>query len=171
MVDTNPEVGDPISADLLDYIVNRPAGRLVQQAAATQTVAHNTMVSMTFGAGSEELDTHDFHSTAVNTSRVTPTIAGQYRVNGAVSLGGRTDYLNLEAVIAKNGTPIPPADKISPGANNTTEVRNATALVSCNGTTDYFEIQARHNNTAAVSVTTVVSAQFASVLEWVLVRP
>lgn len=152
-------------------LVNRPSGRLVQQGAGTHAVAHNTMVSMQFGAGSEDLDSHNFHDTVTNNTRVTPNVAGWYDVHGAVSLGGRTDYLNLEAVIAKNGSPIPPADKISPGANNTTEVRNASALVFCNGTTDYFEIQARHNNTAAVSVNTVVSAQFASVLEWKYERP
>jgi hypothetical protein len=153
------------------YGVSPPSGRLVQQAAGVHSVAQNAMVPIQFGAGSEEWDTPSFHDTVTQNTRVTPTVAGKYLVHGAVSLAGRTDYLFLEAVIAKNGTAIPPASRMSPGANNTTEVHNAWAMVICNGSGDYFEVQARHGNTAAVAVNTVVSAQFASVLEWVYLGP
>jgi hypothetical protein len=151
--------------------VNPPSGRLVQQAAGVHAVANNAMVAMQFGAGSEEWDSPGFHDTVTNNSRVTPTVAGKYLVHGAVSLAGRSDYSSIEAVIAKNGTAVPPASTIAVGASNTTEVHNASALVSCNGTTDYFEVQARQVNVAAASVNTVVSAQFASVLEWVYIGP
>lgn len=168
------EVGDPVTADALNEQFDPPTGRLVQTVAQTG-IADNTTTAVTFTT--EDLDTEGFHSTSSNTSRVTPTVAGWYRVYGSVAFGGQDDWQFLEVFLRKNGsTGIPPAFRITPysGANplNTTQVVGCTALIECNGSTDYFEVCFRGQDVGAGSnIGTVVSAQFASVLEWEFVRP
>jgi hypothetical protein len=148
--------------------ISPPQGRLVQQAAGVQTgIVSGTATAVTFGAGSEDLDTNNFHDTATNNSRVTPTVAGWYRVHGAIALAGATDYTILEAFIRKNGsTGLPPAYR-STGASASAQtlVFGTSALVQCNGSTDYFEICMRITKTAG-TISTVFSSQFACTLEW-----
>lgn len=158
------ELATDINTDV-DVIAKPPAGRLVQQSGATQgPFSSGTLAAITFGASSEELDTHGFHSTSSNTTRVTPTVAGWYRVNGAVSFTGSGSYTSLEARIRTNGaTNIAPAGKISPGAGSATQVIGCSTLVSCNGSGDYFELIGVGTG---ASWSTVVSSQYASVLEW-----
>lgn len=163
-------LAEDVDADVQD-VIERPAGRLVQQSGSTQTLAHGAGVAITFGSGSEDLDTHGFHSTASNTDRVTPTVAGWYNVRGSVAFAGRSDYTGLEVTLAKNGSAYPPAHAICPGNSNRTQVLTASAKIFCNGSGDYFHVLARHFNGASSSVSTVVSTQFASALEWEYDRP
>jgi hypothetical protein len=148
-------------------IYSRPAGRLVQT--VTQTLGHNTGVPITFTT--EDLDTANYHSTSSNTSRVVPLKAGWYRVYGTVSFTGRTDYTTIEATLDLNGTALAPAHRIPPTTVNQTLVIGTTALIQVNGSTDYFELLARHVNGASASSSTTVSTQFACVLEWELRVP
>lgn len=167
----NVAAGDPIVAstinDLIGYGPNCPAGRLVQAVAQTGVV-NNTTTAVTFTT--EVYDTHGFHSTSVNTSRVTPTTEGLYRVKGAVSLAGAADYTSVESAILKNGTPQAPATRILPGTTSSTIIIPVNIDVDCNGSTDYFEISFRLNRSGAGTGSTAVSSQFASVLEWQLIR-
>lgn len=147
-----------------------PMGRLLQTTVQSG-IASAAATAATFGAGSEDLDTHGFHDTAVNTSRVTPNVAGWYRVNGGVALAGATDYTSIEVRVRKNGaTNLAPATKYSSGAGSLTQVAVASALVSCNGSGDYFELVFQANKTAG-TVATVISSQYTTVLEWEYVRP
>jgi hypothetical protein len=163
--------GDPINAstinDLIAASINRPSGRLVQ-AVAQSGIVNNTMTAVTFTT--EVYDTNGWHSTVSNTSRVTPTVPGIYRVKGSVAAVGATDYNAVEAVILDGGSPVPPATRFQPGVSSQTTVIPVTADVDCNGTTDYFELGFRLNRSGAGTSGTVVSAQFASVLEWTLLR-
>lgn len=167
----NVAAGDPIYAstinDLIKYGPNAYAGRLVQTVAQTGIV-NNTMTAATFTT--EAYDTGGFHSTSSATSRVTPTVAGIYRVKGAISAGGQTDYLAVEAAILFNGSAQPPATRFQPGASSQTTLVPASADIDCNGSTDYFEIGFRLNRSGAGTSGTTVSAQFATVLEWSLLR-
>lgn len=144
----------------------KPVGRLVQAVAQTG-ITNNTMTAVTFTT--EELDTGGFHSTSVNTSRVTPTVAGVYRVHGAVSAIGQVDYASVEVAILVNATAVAPATRFNPGSAGQTTVIQAEALVTCNGSTDYFGVGFRLQRASATSGT-VVSSQFASVLEWERIR-
>lgn len=162
------DVGDPVTADALDEQFDPPMGRIRQ--GTTQTgIATNTQTAITFTA-TDELDTHDFHNPASNSDRVLPTVPGWYRVHGAVAIVGATDYTRAESALSKNGSPLAPAHCISPSASAQTLVLPTSALISCNGTTDYFSITMRVLKTAGTSAT-VVSAQFASTLEWKFERP
>lgn len=165
--------GDEITASditsLEDLTINGPIGRLIQTVAQTG-IASNTATAATFTT--EDIDSHNFHDTGSNTSRVTPTIAGVYRVNGSISLAGATDYTILQALIRKNGsTSLPPAYR-STGVSTSAQslVFGTTALVDCNGSTDYFEVVLIVSKTAG-TISTVISSQFACVLEWTLAKP
>lgn len=162
--------GDRIYWTDVDEAIEPPCGRLVQTVAQTG-VANNTSTALTFTT--EDLDTHNFHSTSVNTSRVTPTVAGWYMVRGGGSFTGQTDFTGIEIFIRKNGSSgIPPATRLPhQGTTASTAVIQCSALVECNGTTDYFEACFRLNRSGAGNGSTVISSQFASTLEWIYVRP
>src|SRR3954468_11747801 len=161
--------GDPVKATdvsgISDLTTARPVVRLVQ--VTGQNAANNTTIAITFGAGSEDIDTHGFHDTAVNTSRVTPTIAGYYECRGSVVFGARADYQIMDGFFRKNGATIIPAGgrRSENGATtNTYQVAGAIfAIVSMNGTTDYMELLGVQTNTAAATPLTSVSGAGSSV--------
>ena len=147
---------------------SKPAGRMVQTVAQTG-IANNTITAMSFTT--EDLDTDNAHNTVTNNTRVTPTRAGWYRVHGSVAFTGQTDYTALEALIRTGGSlSLPPAGRMQPSATSTTLLVPCTALVFCNGSSDYFELCYRAVRSGAGTSSTVVSVQFATVLEWVYER-
>src|SRR3982751_367898 len=152
--------GDPIFASDINALIaassEKPAGRLVQTVAQTGIV-NNTVTAVTFTT--EQFDTAGFHSTSVNTSRVTPTVAGIYKVTGSVSISGATDFTAAEVVILDTGSAMPPAFRITPGATSNTLVLRATAYVECDGSTEYFEVAYRVARSGAGTSSTAVSSQ------------
>lgn len=165
---TNFVTGQRLTADLLNDNLGRPAGRLRQGTAQTGIV-NSTATAITFTA-SDEIDTDGFHSTSTNTSRVTPTVAGLYQVQGGVAIAGATDFTAVQAYLALNGSALAPAHRITPGTASQTLVLPVSALIQCNGSTDYFEIYYVATRSGAGTSSTVVSAQFACVLEWLFAR-
>jgi hypothetical protein len=108
-------------------------------------VLENSSVSLVSGTGlaipftSEVTDLNGWHSTSVNTSRITPNIAGTYLVTmqiNDVSVGLSRSLIQL----LKNGavTTIP----IMTDTTGIFDDFNATGFVTANGTTDYFEMNA-----------------------------
>jgi hypothetical protein len=108
-------------------------------------VLENISVSLVSGTGlaipftSEVTDLNGWHSTSVNTSRITPNIAGTYLVTmqiNDVSVGLTRSLIQL----LKNGavTTIP----IMTDTTGIFDDFNATGFVTANGTTDYFEMNA-----------------------------
>jgi hypothetical protein len=141
----------------------KPIGRLVQ-AGAQNILTGSGLTGIIFSA--EEIDTHNFHSTAVNNTRVTPTVAGYYRVDGTVFYAANT--VANEAVIRKNGSSaIPPAARGVPVTGSSVSW-STSVLIEIDGAGDYFELCTRHGSGGTLA--TVVSSQFASVLEWEYVR-
>lgn len=168
--------GDPVRATdvtaVSDLTTSRPLVRLVQQTG--QNAADNITIAITFGAGSEDIDTHGFHDTAVNTSRVTPTVAGYYECKGSVVFAARTDYRIMDGFFRKNGATIIAAGgrRSENGATTSTyQVAGAIfATVSFNGTTDYIELLGVQTNALAATPLTSVSGAGSSVLEMTYVR-
>lgn len=142
---------------------DKPIGRLV--ASGTQALADNTRTSITFTA--EEIDTDGFHSTSVNTSRITPTKAGYYRFYGTVFFEAQTTPSISDCNFRKNGTTsLAPAGR----AQGYTQAfsLSTTCVQDFNGTTDYIELQALQDSAGADN--TNQSVQFSSVVEWEFVR-
>lgn len=164
-----PAAGAPVSSSdgttVEDYTIRKPLVRLIQQAA--QSIA-TTNTAITFGAGSEDIDTHGFHDEVTNNTRVTPTIAGYYRCTG-VYLSSATTAPALRATIGKNGGVVQPAFPIYHAVASSAIKGAATqAIVACNGSTDYIEFFAV-NSTGGVN--TQASGGFNSVLEVEFLRP
>jgi hypothetical protein len=160
--------GDPILAatinDLIRYGPNKPCGR-IRQGTAQTGIVNTTTTAITFAAA-DEIDTHNFHDTVTNNTRVTPSVAGIYIVKGGVAVAGNTDYTQVQAFIQKNGAALAPAHRITPGATAVALVLPVSAEVQCNGTTDYFEIAYQATRSGAGTSSTSVSTQLTSVLEW-----
>jgi hypothetical protein len=146
--------GGYIYASDVNYIIARsydkPICRLVQQSA--QSFADNTATAITFGSGSEVVDSANMHNVSSDTSRITPTVAGWYRVSGKLVVPAGTDYASLEIYIRKNGsTNIPSVSREGPNATSSSRTIYVDHLVDFNGTTDYVELMATQDNTSSAS--------------------
>lgn len=147
---------------LIAKTYQRPIGRLIQQVA--QSMPTPTQTGFTFAGGSEDIDTHNAHSTAVNTSRVIPTIPGYYRFRGVGFF--TTAVATHQLVFRKNGaTSLAPAWR-GPGFSGTWSTAMIEVTQPMNGTTDYMELTCIMGS----AVLSVVSVQFSSTLEWEFVR-
>jgi len=147
----------------------RPVVRIVQ--ATAQSIANNTTdTSVTFGAGSTDIDTHSFHSEVTNNTRITPLIAGIYRFTGTIvyaAVGAAGVF--LAANLAKNGTPIAPRTRLSLNASSQQRSVSIDAIyVSMNGSTDYCELQTVQSTGGALLTT--VGSPYASVFNAEYVR-
>ncbi len=147
----------------------RPLVRLVQQAA--QSMPANATAALTFGSGSEDIDTHNIHDPASNTSRITPTVAGYYRLSATLWLSTSTiSNVNFQIFIAKNSVITPPGYRQSwtAGGNAIRSVA-VTAMATCNGSGDYFEAFGLQGTAGAIN--TQVGGGVNSVFEAEFLRP
>jgi hypothetical protein len=144
----------------------KPICRLIQQAA--QSMPDNVATALTFAAGSEEVDSHGFHDTAVNNTRITPNVAGWYRFAGCYFSAGMTTPVSRSAIFRKNG-----ATLIAPGPRDAgasiTSSKEVGALILMNGTSDYVELLGQQDSSGAVN--TNVATQQSSTFECEYVRP
>lgn len=161
--------GDPIeSSDVTtieDYTIRKPLVRLVQSVA--QLLANNTETAITFTT--EDIDTHGFHDSASNTTRISPTIAGYYRFTGTLFLSSNAGTTLLSSAIGKNGVAQNGRGRETT-QNTSTRSNNCFAILAANGTNDYFELFGQQ--LTGVSLNTNVGAGgFASVFEAEFLRP
>lgn len=160
--------GDPIKATDTTVIAQaantKAIVRLIGQ--LVQSIPNATNTALTFGAGSEDIDTDNYHDTASNTSRITPTVAGYYELRGYYVTGSNAG--TISASIAKTGTRVPSGDAQGTTAASARGV-GASAILTANGSTDYFELHALQTSGAAVN--TNVSVQFTSAFEMEFLRP
>lgn len=134
--------------------ISKPVVRLVQS--TLQNIPHNTETALVFGTGSEIIDTDDYHSESLTTSRITPQKPGTYRATSKWMMTSRTDYTMMDLGIALNGA-IFDRHRGGPGTQGGARSIVHTALVDVNGSTDYVEIRVLHTNTAAVAATVAVA--------------
>jgi len=105
----------------------------------------------------EVLDPLGWHSTSVNTSRVTPNIAGYYLVT--MQLNDISGAGNTRALLRcnKNGTDISPI-RIQMDTDGSFDDFGISGYVSLNGTTDYLEMNILQANSGNASRT--ITARF-----------
>lgn len=131
--------GDKAFWDDVADAIFRPLVRLVQQAAQTG-LASGANTVLTFGAGSEDIDTHNWHDTAVNNTRVTPTKAGYYKVTVMPVFAFSTTITSLNSFIRKNGSIVQRSGNVKPASTNVnTGAPQLSMILTANGTTDFFE--------------------------------
>jgi hypothetical protein len=107
-------------------------------------VLTNTSVSLVAGPALqipftvEVTDLNGWHSTTVNTSRITPNIAGTYLITMQINdVSGTTRSL---LVLWKNGATVSPS--IATDTTGITDDFQCLGFATANGTTDYFEMTA-----------------------------
>lgn len=160
--------GDVIYASDMNTVINatteKPIGRATQS--VSQALADATFVAVTLT--NEDYDTHGFHSTSSNTSRITPTVAGYYRFTGIVSWEAQSTGVGIDAHFRLNGsTSVTGAVRI-PGTT-TIAAQQVTVTVAMDGSSDYIELMARQDSAGADN--TQVNLPFACVVEWAYERP
>jgi hypothetical protein len=97
----------------------------------TQAISGNTLTKIIFDT--EEFDTNNNFAS----SRFTPTVAGYYMITNVIGLTGST--ARIYTTIYKNGALAKMGVDIVYGSSLGATV---TALIYCNGSTDYLEIYA-----------------------------
>ena len=107
---------------------NGPAFSAYNSSATSLASGTNTQVLF----ATEDFDTNNNFAS----SRFTPTVAGYYQLNSAISIAGGGGATEIIAIIYKNGA------LFKSGADGgTASFRTVvSSLVYANGTTDYFEI-------------------------------
>jgi hypothetical protein len=126
---------------------------------ATRSAASGTVY--TVGAASflytEIIDPLGWHSAATNTERVTPTVAGVYRVTATVQHAANASG-SRRVQIFKNTTQITgqTGSAVSPGSAQT----SSTAVISMNGTTDYFYATSFQDSGSSLTVDVQTAVEF-----------
>jgi hypothetical protein len=135
----------------VERLRTRTVGPLATGARVTNTaalsIANNTTTALTFNT--ERHDTHGFHSTSVNTGRLTIPGAGRYLVVGqAIFASNATGYRN--AVIRLNGTTIIAQHLI--GANATDATGLIVSTVWSFSAADYVELAVSQTSGGSLDV-------------------
>ena len=95
-----------------------------------QSISSSIWTKVTFNT--EEFDTNNNYDNATN-YRFTPTVAGYYQINLAIESGANNQMI---VGIYKNGSL---AKRVFPSAANNTYGLEVSALIYCNGSSDYLE--------------------------------
>lgn len=136
---------------------------------ANQSIPNDVNTIVNFGAGSENIDTHGFHSTSANTERITPTVPGYYLMQVHVSWA--TSSLNIR--------------KVFPAKNNGSDIGammvgdlsqlsfGAQRIYAFNGTTDYASLIVYQNAGVALAIAggTLANMNNRTMMELIYLRP
>jgi hypothetical protein len=107
----------------------------------TQSITNNTLTKVQFNA--EDRDPDGWFDSATN-YRYTPQLAGTYLFYAAVSFEPATTNTTCQVKLYKNGSAVAELAMVgTSGAQDNTY--SGTFQVAANGSTDYFEIFAHHN--------------------------
>lgn len=159
--------GAVILASDINAFLNRPMCRLV--ATSSQALPDVAATPIQFGAGSEEVDTHGFHSESVNNTRITPTVAGYYRFGGVVFFEAQSSPVVSSATLRLNGaTALASAGRL-PGASQAFSLPAVAEPILMNGVTDYMELLGTQDSAGADN--TNQSSQFSSSFWCTFLRP
>jgi hypothetical protein len=132
-------------------------GSATFSATATKSTTNNTVenVGASGYAYTELTDNLGWHSPTVNPERITPTVAGLYRVTSTIYWGaGTTGTRRLQ--LLKNATPILES-------RNTASVsigNNIVFVLAMNGTTDYININSFQDNGGALTSSVAITVEY-----------
>ncbi|MBN1174536.1 MAG: hypothetical protein JXA67_20375 [Micromonosporaceae bacterium] len=145
--------------DLILYGPARPICML-QHVTTGQTINHNSNTTLTFGSGTEVFDDLDWHSTSSNTSRITPTIAGRYKITATVVWAATTTITACTVFVNKVGVGVDSSGNHKPNATNGVATFGGivNTWADMNGSTDYLEMTVTQLSTGSVSQVTNVSS-------------
>lgn len=112
----------------------------------------------------ETLDTHGWHSTSSNTSRITPNVAGWFELTAVLTWANSSATGRRATAFRKNG-----AGTVYPSIILGTTVGNTATYggieLDANGTTDYFECFAYQNSGGGLNIDDPTSTYFS--VKWI----
>ena len=117
-----------------------------------QSISNDTVTLVAMDA--ETSDAPGWHSTASNTDRVTPTVAGLYLIVAGASFAAN-DVGSREVSILRNGTGGQSVASMGRGMDvNIVNSANLTitGVFPANGSSDYFGLAVRQNSGGALNV-------------------
>lgn len=173
-VDTDAEALDGRIAVLEQLASWKSLCALEQQTA--QSIPYNTATALTFGSGSERHDSHNFHSTSSNPSRITPNIPGWYHLYAnaiLVAPGSTAQYDRIDVTIYKNGAEVAPRGRNDGvDTNNTSASNDVSNWIDADGIDDYFEAYVEFQTTTGSGAqNTAATASFRCFFACEFVRP
>jgi hypothetical protein len=115
---------------------------------ATQSVSNVTFTKIIFDA--EQFDTASNYDVA--NGRFTPTVAGYYQFNSSVGFNSQSSQ-SVAINFYKNGSIA--SYVVLASANSNGVQANGSALIYCNGSTDYVELFAFQNSGGSLNVSSV----------------
>jgi hypothetical protein len=113
------------------------------RAATTQSLSNTTYTKVTLGT--EEFDTNSNFSS----SRFTPTVAGYYLITGSVIV--QSGASAVIAIIYKNGSEAALGTAL-PATGQFSATATTSAVLYCNGSTDYIELYAYQGSGGSVTI-------------------
>ena len=106
-------------------------------------------------------DAYSWHSTSVNTSYITPTIAGWYLVTGNVQwTANATGTRRLDAAV--NGVSVCTVE--APGASSIAIGQSVTTVIYANGSTDVFQLLAYQTSGGNLNTTVAANNSYFTVI-------
>jgi hypothetical protein len=163
--------GDPVeSADITtitDYTTGKPLVRMIQATAQTGLLTGvDTILTFT----TEDIDTHGFHDPVTNNTRITPSVAGYYRIDVKPVYAFSTTITSMNTFFRKNGSVVERSGNMKPASTNVNQANTPlTAISSANGSTDYFEGGTNFTGSANQATNGVVGSQ--STIQVEFIRP
>ena len=127
---------------------------------ANMTIGNATFTDI-IGSTGGPLDTvvTDRHSWyTASTGRITPTISGRYLVTGVYVVGEADDGKRCIANVYKNGSAVSLLGRVSSSFASQYIGGAGSAIVDCNGTTDYLNLTVWSNDPNNVGVTSAAAA-------------
>ena len=104
----------------------------------TQSISSATQTKIQFNG--EQFDVNNCFDSTTN-YRFTPNVAGYYQINSSMNSGASTSPTEVSLTIYKNGSVAYYGGYLA-ASSTIKSSPNVSALVYCNGTTDYIEIYA-----------------------------
>ncbi len=167
----------PLAGDIIYATdVETPICQLTQQAGANQSGwTSATPTAVTFGVGSEDVDSHNAHDTGSNTSRIVIGVKlGWWQVEGVYVPVNQNNTTLIRAILGKNGSlitgsftglPFPTA----PGTS-LIGITTRSMLIEATNANDYIELFG-YQTAASGTIGTAVNSYVASSLTAVWQRP
>lgn len=130
------------------FLASPPIAQYAQT--SVQAMASSTVVTMTWPT--PVYDSYGGYA-AGNPTRYTPQVAGWYLVVANLGIAPNGTGFRMCHVL-KNGSTTASETSLSAATAGFNSVMGVTALVNCNGTTDYFEVQGDQSSGAPLNTIT-----------------
>lgn len=150
-------LAEDIDADV-EAVANQPYGKIGVN--VEETLPDDVEEPINFQV--DDYDSHNFHNTSSNNTRVTFSVAGTYRVWATVSIKALTTPVFVSAYYKMNGTTVVEPAASAPGFA-TVFCLHPDTIIQSNGS-DYLELYVRQNSAGSNGLRD--SVQYTTKLHW-----